>query len=404
MPATRRQFLSGAGLTAAGAVVAGWMPRGVFAQAALGKKEIQFGAGKEVDPATAGIDPQKLKALGELFEKQIRDGLHPGAQLAVMKGDQLVFDRWGGIAIKPTTPITHDTKMLLFSSTKPLGGACTMMLVESGDLEIDAPLVRYWPNFVKGDAGKKAVTVRHVLGHQAGLPTGPEDFNYEQMADSAAAMRAMERLPLKWEPGSKFEYHPLNYGWLLGELIRRVSGMPVDRFMKEQLLDPLGCVNASLGVPPDKMNEYAFIYRMNDREHPIEIWNSPGVRMATCVASHGHMPASDLVRFYGMMARGGVTDRGKRLLKEETVKLMTHAGRIEKSGDKSPYGLGFFMEESEKGNAATSVFGHGGSGTSFGKHEPGKNISAAFICNGHQPEEVNGPRLAAIWDAARALG
>lgn len=397
---TRREFLAAAGGSVAGVAIGSlWTPR-ARAQAALGETVVEIGTAAEVSPSAAGIGPEAHSALAELFEKQIRGGIHPGAQLTVLKGDHVVFDRWGGIAIKPTTPMRHDTKQLLFSSTKPLGAACTMMLVEQGDLALDEPVVRYWPGFSRGDAGKKAVTVGHVLRHQGGFPTGPRDFHYEDFADSAAAMRAMERVKLAWEPGSRFQYHPLNYGWVLNELIRRVSGMPPERFMKRRLFDPLGCVNASLGVPPDELDEISFIYRVTDRNHPIEIWNSPAVRMSPCCAASGHMPAADLARFYRMMGRGGIAMNGERLLKSETVELMTRAGTIEKTGEPSPYGLGFFLRRNEDDSV---YFGHGGSSSSFGRCDPALQLSAAFITNGHQENETHRRRMSEIWSAIRAL-
>lgn len=405
---SRRQFISSAGLAALGLALNSLAPRRAAAQAALAKSKLEFGSTNEVPPPEAGINPEKLKALGDLFEKQIRDGIHPGAQLTVMKGDKIVFDRWGGIAIKPTTPMTHETKQLLFSSTKPLGAACIMMLVEEGYLGLNDPVVKYWPAFSKGDAGKSAITIKHVLGHQGGFPKGPDDFTYENFNDPAAAMHAMERVKLQWEPGSKFEYHPLNYGWVLGELIRRVSGMPVEKFMRERLFLPIGAYSATLGVPPADLDKISFMYRVNDREHPIEIWNSPGVRMATCCASNGHMPASDLVKFYRMMGNGGaVRGQSKNLLKEETVKLMTQPGVIEKTGEKSPYGLGFFVGRGSspgaEGRGDELSFEHGGSSSSFGRYEPKLGLSIAFITNGHQDDDKHKKRMEEISVAIRAL-
>jgi len=400
---SRRDFLQFAGAAVAGVGLLG-SHRSAFGQAALADIEIRFGAADEVPPADAGIDRGRLDDLTELFQKQIRDGIHPGAQLTVIKGDQVVFDRWGGIAIKPTTQMRHDTKMLLFSSTKPLGAVCTMMLVEQGDLELDSPVAGYWPAFARNDPQKEQVTVRHVLGHQGGFPTGPPGFAYEHFNDPAAAMRAMERVELKTDPGSKFEYHPLNYGWVLGELIRRTSGMPVDRFMRERLFEPLGCLNSSLGVPADELDEVSFMYRVTDREHPIEIWNSPSVRQASCCAACGHMPASDLAKFYRMLARGGLTERGDRLLSEATVRLMTTRGTVEKTGEKSSYGLGFAIGRTAGGDTVGgSNFGHGGSASSFGWCERELDLVAAFITNGHQEGVAHRSRMAAISDSVRAL-
>jgi CubicO group peptidase (beta-lactamase class C family) len=259
---SRRDFLAVAGIATAGVALKSELAN---AQSALGNTDIEFGKGREEN----GVDSEKLNALNDLFEQQINDGIHPGAQLCVRVKDKTVFNRFGGFAITPSTRMKHDTKNLLFSATKPMGAAATMLLVEQGYLELDKPLVHYWPAFARGGAGKKDVTVRHVLGHQGGFPSGPNDFNYEQFNDPSEAMKAMERVELSFEPGSKFQYHPINYGWALGELIRRTSGVPVERFVKENLFDPLGCINASIGVPADELDEISYMYRVNDRSHTI---------------------------------------------------------------------------------------------------------------------------------------
>ncbi|MFP6582663.1 MAG: serine hydrolase domain-containing protein [Candidatus Hydrogenedentota bacterium] len=394
---TRRTFLSIAGAVATASVLSTSV---VSAQSALGSTETQFGLGVESKAARKKLDGSALKALNHLFEKQIIDGVHPGAQLTVRIQDETVFNRYGGWAITPSKCMELDTKMLMFSATKPLGAACVMMLVEEGYLELDTPLIHYWPAFSRGDSRKKGVTVRHVLTHQGGFPLGPSDFNYEEFNDSAEAMRAMERIELKYEPGTQYEYHPINYGWALGELVRRTSGMSVELFFNERLVEPLGCINMSLGVPPDELDEISYMYRVNDRSHAIEIWNSPTVRMAPCVASSGHAPAEDLARFYDMIARGGLTADGTRLLKKKTVKMMTTAQPIEKTGELTEYGLGFGISADE---GRMDYYGHGGSSSSFGRHDPSRKMTVAFITNGHQDPDIHEERMDSIWSACQAL-
>lgn len=394
---SRRTFLSIAGAAATASMLGT-----ASAQSALGSTETQFGKSDESKSARKALDNSKLKALNTLFEKQITEGIHPGAQLTVRINDKTVFNRYGGWAITPSKRMELDTKMLMFSATKPLGAACTMMLVEEGYLDLDTPLVHYWPAFSRGDSRKKDVTVRHVLTHQGGFPLGPSDFNYEEFNDPSEAMRAMERIELKYEPGTKYEYHPINYGWALGELIRRTSGMSVERFFKERLADPLGCVNMSLGVPPDELDEISYMYRVNDRSHAIEIWNSPTVRMAPCVASSGHAPAEDLARFYDMIARGGETADGKRLLKKKTVKSMITEQPVEKTGTSTNYGLGFGLSL-DRDKKTLSYFGHGGSSSSYGRHDPSRKMTVAFITNGHQDAAIHSERMSSIWSACQAL-
>jgi CubicO group peptidase (beta-lactamase class C family) len=125
--------------------------------------------------------------------------------------------------------------------------------------------------------------------------------------------------------------------------------------------------------------------------------------MAPCVASSGHAPAEDLARFYAMIAKGGVTDSGKRLLEQDTVDQMTKEQMIQKTGKPSGYGLGFFIGYDKENPTKNFTYGHGGSSSSFGRHEPGLDLSVGFITNGHQDPKIQKKRIKDIWTACKAL-
>ena len=143
-------------------------------------------------------------------------------------------------------------RMLWFSATKPLTAVCVLMLAERGLVGLDRPIMDVWPEF--GQGGKAACTPRHVLTHRGGFPVFPRESGWARIGDWETAAAATAGIEAEWEPGTDIGYHPVTYGFALGELIRRVAGrMPRD-FMREELFEPLG-MEASLGVAPEQLGD-----------------------------------------------------------------------------------------------------------------------------------------------------
>ena len=174
-----------------------------------------------------------------------------GGSFAVLLHGESVVDLWGGDA-RPGEPWEQDTLAVMFSATKGLAGICLMMLVDRGRLDPDALVTTYWPEF--GQAGKERTTVRHVMEHTAGL-IGMRDSaeligwdgrgfdDYDAIADRLAST------PPAWEPGTKQGYHALTYGWIAGELVRRIDGRTIGTFFREEVAEPLG-LDTWIGVSP----------------------------------------------------------------------------------------------------------------------------------------------------------
>ena len=190
-----------------------------------------------------------LQRVREVFTGHFTAGDEVGAAVCVYLGDELVVDLWGGVADTRTgRPWQRDTPCLAFSCTKALTAACALHLWERGAYEMDAPVTTWWPEF--GQAGKGKVTPAHLLSHQAGLPAFDETVSVADTADPAGlAARLAAQAPV-WDPGTAHGYHALTFGWLAGEIVRRLSGLKVGEYLSAQITGPHG-LDVWLGAPDD---------------------------------------------------------------------------------------------------------------------------------------------------------
>lgn len=341
--------------------------------------------------------------LESLFQDHLDVGLHHGAQLAVYHEGDLVVDLVGGTAGPDRGALERDQRMVLFSSTKPLTGACIHRLADAGALDYDDRIVDHWPGFAEAGTPKADVTVRHVLSHQGGFPSGPFDTAFEDWTDWDAVVEAMEAADLDWEPGTDAAYHPMSYGWVLGEVVRKVSGQPVDAYARAHVFDPLGMSETYMGLPEEVEDDVATLVGFNEfdrcrtpeREFAPDYqgtarWhNREDVHRATLPAAGGLAPARDLARFYAMVANGGELD-GTRLVTPETLEraMAVHAEPDPDAtlGNPRRYALGFV-----RAGTATDAFGtlapertvgHAGLGSSVGWADPEANLGFAYVTNG----------------------
>jgi len=185
-------------------------------------------------------------AVRDAFERNFAEHGERGAAVAIRHRGEPVVDLWAGAADPAGRPWEDDTLAVVFSTTKGLAALCVHMLVDRGLVDVEAPLARYWPEFAAN--GKGGVTVAMALSHQAGLPVwqGPLPEDALQNWD-LAARRLGDEAPL-WEPGTAHGYHGLTIGWLVGELVRRVTGRTIGTFFREEVAGPLGA-DAWIGLP-----------------------------------------------------------------------------------------------------------------------------------------------------------
>ncbi|MFB6123579.1 MAG: serine hydrolase domain-containing protein [Haloferacaceae archaeon] len=363
--------------------------------------------------------PERVR---QVFESQLDAGLHHGAQLAVYDGADLVVDLAGGVTGPEGDPTTPDRRHLLFSCTKPYAGVCLHQLAERGELAYDDPVRDHWPAFAAAGTEKGEITVRHVLSHQAGLPAGPFDERPDRWPDWGAAVAAMEALDTSFTPGETAAYHALNYGFLVGELVRRVSGTPVDAYARERVFGPLGMDATSIGLADDDPDDVATLvgFEAFDRcrrpgagldgstADAAALFNQEWMHRAVVPAATGVGTARDMARFYACLAAGGELD-GTRLLDAGTVadatSVQVEVERDATLGVPRRYALGFERAGTAWDKYGTlaprTTFGHGGLGSVVGWGDADSGLAMAYVTNGIRDEFEHAQRANAMADAVR---
>lgn len=370
-------------------------------------------------------DP-RFAEVREEFERNFAERGDVGASVCVSVEGEQVVHLWGGMADPDAgTPWQEDTLTIVMSTTKGATALCAHMLADRGLLDFDAPVARYWPEFAAN--GKEAITVRMLLNHQAGLPAlrtpVPEgrSCDWEYMAAALAAETPF------WEPGTRAGYHALTFGWLVGEVIRRVSGRSPGTFFREEVAEPLG-LDFWIGAPP---TQHARITPLRPDPHEIVVdaltadpdptsifslafgntggyaspggWNTTDAYQAEMCASGGATNARSLARMYTPLALGGAF-AGVRLVDPATVARMAivESATAKEATVGMPFacGLGFFSYGGETGLLATA-FGHGGWGGSLGFADPGARVAFGYVMNQMSATERAHPLATAVY---RALG
>lgn len=193
-------------------------------------------------------DP-RFASVAEEFERNFASRGEVGASVCVTVDGEPVVDLWGGVADRAAgRPWERDTVSVVFSTTKGATALCAHVLASRGQLDLAAPVARYWPEFAQ--AGKDEITVGTLLAHRAGLPAVSEPlgegafYDWDRMVELLAAQRPV------WEPGTRHGYHALTFGWLVGELVRRVSGRSLGTFLRSEVAEPLG-LDLWLGLPEE---------------------------------------------------------------------------------------------------------------------------------------------------------
>ncbi len=346
-----------------------------------------------VDGLEVGLNPEKLDRLRQVFVDQIdRQKLHPAAQLVVLRHGRVVLDLAHGTG-RFGQPITSQTPFYTFSVTKAFTGICIHKLIEEGKIEMDAPVAEYWPEF--GQKGKATATIRHVFLHQAGIPAPHLNRQVPLWPLWNAVIHQLERTEAVYPPGQKTAYHLVNYGFILGEVVRRVTGMPIDRYLSQNFLEPMGLTHSWMRIPGKEIKHSPRLFS-GDREFNAAafVFNRRPIRRALIPAASLHSSARELALFYQMLLNGGVYN-GKRYLKAETIqKAVTpgYEGIDDYIHHPMRYAYGFHLQQAyqdRNGNtiydmgsgASPRAFGHYGMASSMVFADPDADLVLAFTCN-----------------------
>lgn len=364
-----------------------------------------------VDPAFARVK--------EVFHSNFEEGsAYPeiGAAFAAYAGGRQVINIWGGVADPASgRKWTEDTLVHVFSTTKGLLSVGAAMLADQGRLSYDDPIAHYWPEFAAG--GKQDITVAHVLSHQAGLNGFDEETTVEDLGDWNKIVARLAKQEPYWTPGTQTSYHATTFGYLIGEVIRRITGQMPRQFVTEVVAKPLG-LDVSIGVPekdwgrvatltppapppggPPKRDPIAARALTNPMTSPAQT-GTPFWRTAQIPAINGHVTAQSMARLWGTVANGGQID-GVRLLSSGAIDSMRKplSTRPDLMMGPGSWGAGVLINRGGLFGPNPKAFGNCGFGGSTGFADAEAGIGASYTPNRLFPSVLQDPRGMALANA-----
>ena len=350
-----------------------------------------------------------------------------GAAVAVYHRGELVVDAWTGTRNRAGAPWQSNTMAMSFSTTKGVVATTVHRLVDRGLIGYDEPVATYWPEFAA--AGKEHVTVRHLLTHSAGLHhlRGVIAEAYEMLDWDLVCARLAAEQP-RYEPGSRHGYHGITYGFLVGEVVRRVTGLSVHDAVDTEIVQPLQLDGMSIGAPPHERDRIAqLIVRFGDAERAERFarraertaWIRPAVDTfmvpgadrlfgstdglgSEIPAVNGCFTARSLARMYAALAGGGVLD-GVRFLSSDTLRRATEVQTTRRDivvGFPMRWRLGYHVAATTRG-VIPNGFGHFGFGGSGAWADPDNDLAIGFVCNRVAGTPFGDTRLLQIGARAR---
>jgi CubicO group peptidase (beta-lactamase class C family) len=350
-----------------------------------------------------GYCEERFKSVKEAFQSNFDDNLEVGASFAVTLNGKHVIDLWGGYAnADKTKEWKKDTIVNVYSTTKVMTAICIHMLVDRGLLDLDAPVAKYWPEFAQ--AGKENLPVRYLLSHTSGLAGWDKMIRAKKLYDWDLMVKLLAAQKPWWEPGTKSGYHTTTFGYLLGELIRRVTKKTVGTFFREEIASPLGAdfyiglpeeldVRVADLIPPPPVDLSTFgeidpkSVAMRSLTNPImdvKITKTREWRNAEIPAGNGHGNARSVSRITAALACGGELD-GVRLLSEEAIKRSIEEQSYGKDlvlNVPIRFGLGWGLQSKEKPIGPNpNLFYWGGYGGSVVAVDLDAKMSFSYVMN-----------------------
>ncbi|MFE6040446.1 serine hydrolase domain-containing protein [Streptomyces sp. NPDC056452] len=380
-------------------------------------------------PDFHGHCDDRFAAVRDAFAANFDERDELGAAVTVLVDGSPVVDLWGGWADKDRTrPWERDTVVNVWSTTKGPTALCAHILVDRGLLDLDAPVATYWPEFAA--AGKESVPVRHLLSHRSGVAGLRDPHTLAELYDWELTTARLAATEPWWEPGTRSGYHAISYGFLIGEVVRRITGLLPGEFLRQEITGPLD-IDFTIGLPEKDAHRVAELVQpksvsreqaaLFSRMEPVAIAsllnpgtgtaaaNTPEWRAAEIPAANGHGTARAVAALYGILAGRGSID-GRRILSEKAAErvregqgscrdLVLGAG----FAHDTELGLGLWLsgENASYGPNPRAV-GHDGAGGSCGFADPEAGIALGYVMNRMGANIADDPRKMALIDAVYA--
>ena len=346
-----------------------------------------------VKPIVAGTTDPRFAKVREAFAANFAAGLEHGGGVAVVLDGQPVVELWGGYADAAKTQAwRQDTLVNVWSCSKGVVALAIAMLVERGKLDYAAPVARWWPEFAAG--GKEMITLDLVMSHQAGLNGLSVPMDAAGLLAWTPYVEALAAMAPLWEPGSRAIYHALSFGHLAGEILRRVDGRSVGRFVADEIAGPLGA-DFHIGLPEREDHRAAamiagpkasdwvpyvlaskFPHACMNPDLDATAPNHRAWRAAEIPGGNGQSTAAALARIYGMMAAGGGGIVARDTIAEAARPRVR--GIDESFGSPTAFAAGFQIDNPLTGAGS---FGHSGWGGSYAFADPAAKLGFAYVTN-----------------------
>jgi CubicO group peptidase (beta-lactamase class C family) len=298
------------------------------------------------DGSTSGFAHGRLAPLREAFVANLASGADVGASFCATVEGETVVDLWGGWADEARTrPWRSDTIVNVYSTTKTMTALVALLLADRGELDFDAPVARYWPEFAAN--GKARVKVSHLMSHSAGLPDWRQPITNDDLYDWEKVTRLLADQAPDWEPGAEPGYHSITFGYLVGEVVRRVTGCSLGTVFRHEIAEPLGA-DFYIGLPASHDGRVADLIPppgRPDQRITIDVMatRTRAWRGAELPAIGGTGHARAVAEIHAILANGGVA-KGKRFLSEAGCRKALEvqvAGRDRILGISIRNGMGF---------------------------------------------------------------
>lgn len=383
---------------------------------------------------------ERFEALAGAFTRNFEEHGEVGGSVCVTLDGETVVDLWGGLAdVEEELPWNEDTLCVVFSSTKGAVALAAHTLVAAGELDLDALVARYWPEFASN--GKEAATVRMMLDHSVGVPAFREKLPDGACCDWEGMVSRLEREAPFWEPGARNGYHMANFGWTVGELVRRTSGQSLGQYFHEAIAEPTGA-EFWIGLPESEEAKLSHVIPAKPvRGAPLtpflsSLMKEPGsisslayfnqggfkphsraCRAAEIGGGGGVSNGRGLARIYAPFACGGEFN-GRQFVDADTLVAMgevavaTHDDATLRIPTR--FALGFMKSidnrrslSADKSSAilSSAAFGHVGAGGSVGFADPAARMSFGYAMNKMGPGILLNERGQSLVDAAyRSIG